>query len=165
MVRHIDPLCRPLQLQGDRVQAEPALRAGLRAYAPRQCLYGRAKFFHRGRLGQVDVGTAAVAAHSVVELGSASDHDDADARVGRAYAPRQAESVFAGQIEVQHQQVGPEAAQLVVQRFGAINASGVMTHAAQRRNGGFTQVRVVFDDNNVQRGIHSSNLTLSGVGR
>ena len=91
MIGDIDLLFGALELQLCRVQADCVPGACCWANAPRQRLNGGTEFFHRSGFGQVDVGTAAVAAHSVVDLCPPGDHDDADAGFGSAYAPGQAE--------------------------------------------------------------------------
>lgn len=164
LVGYVDCRARPGQLQGSRVEPETSADGGW-AYPARQGLNRRVEFFHRSRLGEIDVRAAAVTLDFVAHLLAGRDHDDADFGQRLADAPRQAEAVFSGKIEIEDQDVCPEGAQFVIQRFGAIHAAYHMAQIAQGFNGDFTQFVVIFDNNDIQRGSHNSNLTSSVVGR
>ena len=82
-----------------------------------------------------------------------------------AQAARQAHAVFAGQVQVDHQQVNHRLRAFVAKFFSTRQAEHPVAQCAEYFDDGLAKVVVVFDYDNVQMGSHNSNLTVEFSGR
>ena len=79
-------------------------------------------------------------------------------------AAREAEAVFAGQVQVNQKHISSSAPSLVFEFFGTIERDHPVAFVAQRVGGEFTQVVVVFNEDDAQVGSHSSKQMWVSVG-
>ena len=82
------------------------------------------------------------------------DHDDAHVRLSGPDPAGQADPILAGKSKIQNQQVGAKSGQFIIERLGATCAAGIVTHGAQGFHGHLAQHVVVFQNDDVQAGIH-----------
>ena len=114
---------------------------------------------------QVLVGAGEIARSHVLGLVAAGQHDDAEFRMDRSQSGGQAEPILAGQIEIDDEQVRERSPSLVLQILCAGQRRDMMTFPAQQFGGHLAQNGMILDQDNVQAGIHSSNMTSVSVGQ
>jgi hypothetical protein len=114
---------RRVQQAGGRIEREGRRLGGSAGpHALPQRVHGGAQLLRRRGLGEVEVGAMAVAGELVFQRMPGREHDDADARLDAAQALGQSQAVFAGEVEVQHGNVGHKVRGHFVQRLGAVDA-------------------------------------------
>ena len=115
--------------------------------------YSGAQLLRCGGFGQVQVSTVLVASEFLLQRVLRRDHDDANVGLYAAQALGQAETAFAGQVEVENRNVGDEVGGQLVQSFGAVDADDVMAARSEGLNHDVEQVQVVFDHQQFDRWI------------
>ena len=94
------------------------------------------------------------AGDDVVGVGARRHHDDAHIRLRGPDTLGQADPVLTRKPQIQNQQIGAKTGQFVIERFGAIRPTGIMAHGAQGFDSDLAQHVVVFNDDDIQPGIH-----------
>ena len=114
-----------------------------------QCLDGGIELSWSGRLGDVDVCAAGIAASNVLHLIACCHHDDAEIRLGGTHSARYAQAVLSRQVEVEQHDVSVKAAEIVVKILSGGDALHFRPEFDEGSDRRFAQVVVILYSDDV----------------